>query len=151
MFRSILVAVDGSTHSARAVAEAVDLARSADGRLTLMSVGTRPPVWPSAYQTTQTDAELAVTAQAVVDDAAAAVPADVPVATVVSVGRAAAEIVTRAREAHHDLIVMGARGRGAAASLVLGSVSHAVLDQSPSAVLIVHAESDGAESGEASP
>jgi nucleotide-binding universal stress UspA family protein len=68
------------------------------------------------------------------------VPDDVPVATVVRVGRTADEIVTNASEDHHDLIVMGARGRGAATALMLGSVSHAVLNRSPAAVLIVHAE-----------
>jgi nucleotide-binding universal stress UspA family protein len=140
MFRTILVAVDGSTHSARALDEAVDLARSMDARLTLISVGTRPTVWPSPYQAVMTDAELQEAAQLVMDEAAAKIPDDISVATVVSVGRAADEIVTRAKEGDHDLIVMGARGRGAATSLLLGSVSHAVLNQSPSAVLIVHAE-----------
>jgi nucleotide-binding universal stress UspA family protein len=140
VFRSILVAVDGSTHSARAVEEAVDLARSMGGRLTLISVGAHPVVWPSPYQTVLSDAELEQTAQAALDDAAAKVPDDVPVATVARVGRPADEIVKRAREGHHDLIVMGARGRGAMTSLLLGSVSHAVLNQSPGAVLIVHAD-----------
>jgi nucleotide-binding universal stress UspA family protein len=140
VFRSILVAVDGSTHSAHALEEAVDLARAVDGRLTLMSVGSRPLVWPGGYQTTMTDAELAEAAQAAVDHAAAAVPDDVPVATVVRVGSPADEIIKVARDAPHDLIVMGARGRGAATSLVLGSVSHAVLDRSPAAVLVVHAD-----------
>jgi nucleotide-binding universal stress UspA family protein len=140
MFRSILVAVDGSTHGARALEQAVDLARALDGRLTLVSVGARPLVWPGGYQAAMTDEELAEVAQAAVDHAAAEVPADVPVATVVRVGRPADEIIALAREAPHDLIVMGARGRGAATSLVLGSVSHAVLNRSPAAVLIVHAD-----------
>jgi nucleotide-binding universal stress UspA family protein len=140
VFRNILVAVDGSTHGTRALEEAVDLARSVDGRLTLISVGTRPTVWPSPYQAVMADAELQEAAQLVMDKAAAEVPDDIAVTTLVSVGRAADEIVAKAKEGRHDLIVMGARGRGAATSLLLGSVSHAVLNQSPSAVLIVHAE-----------
>ena len=140
MYRNILVAVDGSTHSARAVEEAVDLAGSMDGRVTLISVGTHPVVWPSPYQTTMSDAELEEVARAIVDQAAAKVSDDVPVATLVRIGRPANEIVTRAREGGHDLIVMGARGRGAMTSLLLGSVSHAVLNQSPEAVLIVHGD-----------
>ncbi len=140
MFRSILVAVDGSKHGARAVDEAVDLARSVGGRLTLISVGTRPVLFAGSYVTAVSDADLEAGARSVVDEAAAKVPDDVPVETVVRVGGAADEIVKAAREGGHDLIVMGARGRGAAAALVLGSVSHAVLDRSPSAVLIVHAD-----------
>jgi nucleotide-binding universal stress UspA family protein len=140
MFRSILVAVDGSKHGALAVEEAVDLARSLGGSLTLISVGARPIVWPSPYQAVMSDDELRDSAQATVAAAAVAVPDDVSVATVVRVGRPADEIVAQAREGHHDLIVMGARGRGATTSLLLGSVSHGVLNQSPAAVLIVHAD-----------
>ena len=138
MFRNILVAVDGSTHSERAVEEAVDLARNADGCITLISVGTHPVVWPSPFQTTMTDADLEEAARAMVDEAEEKVPDDVSVATLVRVGRPADEIMTRARDGHHDLIVMGARGRGAVRSLLLGRVSHAVLIQSSEAVLIVH-------------
>jgi nucleotide-binding universal stress UspA family protein len=140
MFRSILVAVDGSTHSARAVEEAVDLARTVDGRLTLMSVGTRPVGWPGGYQTTVTDAELAETAQQWSTTRPQRCPTMSPSRLFVRVGRTADEIVTSAKEGHHDLIDMCARGRGAATSLVLGSASHAVLNRSPAAVLIVHAD-----------
>jgi nucleotide-binding universal stress UspA family protein len=140
MFRNILVAVDGSAQSARALEEAVDLARRMDGQLTLITVGTRPPVWPSAYQAIVSDAELQEEAHHVVERAAAELPDDVSAATVARVGRASDEIVTQARKGGYDLIVMGARGRGAAGSLLLGSVSHGVLNQSPSAVLIVHAQ-----------
>jgi nucleotide-binding universal stress UspA family protein len=86
------------------------------------------------------DDELRDAARATVDAAAVAVPDDIPVSILARVGRAADEIVAEAREGHHDLIVMGARGRGATTSLLLGSVSHAVLNQSPAAVLIVHAD-----------
>jgi nucleotide-binding universal stress UspA family protein len=147
MFRSILVAVDGSTHGTRALEEAIDLARSEGARLTLVTVATRPMIWPAPLQAAVTDAELEETAQALIDEAAAKVPDDVPVTTVVHVGRAADEIVRRASEHDHDLIVMGARGRGAATSLLLGSVSHGVLNQSPSAVLIVHAHEGEREAG----
>lgn len=139
MFRSILVAVDGSAHSARALAEAVDIARGSGGRLTLMSVGVRPVVYPGVYTSTVTDVELERAALLVADKAAEDVPDGVPVSTVARVGRPSDEILKRARAAGHDLIVMGSRGHGAAASLILGSVSHAVLNQSPAAVLIVHA------------
>jgi nucleotide-binding universal stress UspA family protein len=74
MFCNILVAVDGSAQSARALEEAVDLARSMDGQLTLITVGTRPPVWPSAYQAIVSDAELQEEAQHVVERVAAGYP-----------------------------------------------------------------------------
>lgn len=140
MFRNILVALDGSTHSDRALAEAIDLAAAGAGRLTLISVGAPPTVWPSAYVVVVPDGALQDAAQAVVDEAAATVPDDVPVSKAVRVGRPSDEIVATAKEQHHDLIVMGARGRGAVTSLLLGSVSHAVLNQSPAAVLVVHEE-----------
>jgi nucleotide-binding universal stress UspA family protein len=62
-----------------------------------------------------------------------------PVTTVVGRGSTAEAILARAREGDHDLIVMGSRGRGAAASAILGSVSHHVLHHGRVPVLIVHA------------
>jgi nucleotide-binding universal stress UspA family protein len=142
MFRKILVAVDGSTQSDRALLEAVDLATAANGSLTLISVGAPPTIWPSAYVVVVPEGDLENAAQHVVDEAAAKVPDSISVSKVVRIGRPADEVVAVAKEEHHDLIVMGARGRGATTSLLLGSVSHAVLNQSPAAVLIVHNESD---------
>lgn len=142
MFRSILVAVDGSTHSDRALQEAIDLTAAGNGSLTLISVGAPPTIWPSTYVVVVPDGALEDAAQKVVDEAAAKVPDNISVSKVLRMGRPADEIVATAKEQHHDLIVMGARGRGAATSLLLGSVSHAVLNQSPAAVLIVHDEGD---------
>ncbi len=140
MFRSILVALDGSEHSERALDEAIDLARSEGARLTLLSVGVQPQIYPTAFAITLSDVELTAAAEAVLEEAAAKVPDDVRFATVTRVGRAADQILKRAADGQHDLIVMGSRGHGAATSFLVGSVSHAVLNRSPRAVLIVHAD-----------
>jgi nucleotide-binding universal stress UspA family protein len=140
MFRNILAAVDGSVHSAHAVAQAADLALKEEARLTLISVGAPPTLWPSPFPIVLTNAELNAGAEAMIDKVTDQVPEAVPFTRVVRVGRPAEEIVAEAQEGEYDLIVMGARGRGAAASLLLGSVSHGVLSQSPAAVLIVHAD-----------
>ena len=140
MFRNILAAVDGSVDSARALVQAADLALKEDARLTLISVGAPPAIWPSPFPIVLTNAELNAGAQAMIDKVTDQVPAAVPFTRVVRVGRPAEEIVAEAQEGEYDLIVMGARGRGAASSLLLGSVSHGVLNMSATAVLIVHAD-----------
>jgi nucleotide-binding universal stress UspA family protein len=142
VFRNILVAVDGSEHSALALEQAIDLARSQKGRLTLVTVGGPPMMWPGPYQPAVSDTEMEEAARTVVEEAVAQVPVDVFARALVRVGRPAEEIVAVATEGRHDVIAMGARGRGGATSFLLGSVSHAVLNQSPSAVLIVHTDAD---------
>jgi nucleotide-binding universal stress UspA family protein len=63
-------------------------------------------------------------------------------ATVVS-GRPATVIVEQAREFRADVVVVGSRGRGPFASLLLGSVSAEVVDHAPCPVLVVRAPLDG--------
>jgi nucleotide-binding universal stress UspA family protein len=54
----------------------------------------------------------------------------------------AASIVGVAEGLDADMIVVGSRGRGAITELVLGSVSHSVLRQSPLPVLVIHAPAE---------
>jgi nucleotide-binding universal stress UspA family protein len=142
MFRSILVAVDGSPAATCALREAVDIARSEGARLTLMNVARLPRllISPGPYAVPWTDADLEASAREVLDDAERLVPDDVPVSTFVGHGPAPAAILRRVEAAGHDLVVMGSRGLGPAGALLLGSVSRAVLAQSPVPVLIVRKE-----------
>jgi nucleotide-binding universal stress UspA family protein len=138
MFRSILVAVDGSQAASKALEEAIELARESGARLTLISVAV-PFRWrlPSPYMAPfPSEGELALEAQEVADRAAALVPDDVPVSTVVRSGPTAKAILDRVEQGEHDLVVMGSRGLGLAGSLLVGSVGRAVLAHSPVPVLI---------------
>jgi nucleotide-binding universal stress UspA family protein len=139
VFRNILVAIDGSQAATAALEEAIELARSDGARLVLISVAA-PLRWrlaapPYVPYPTEYDPERA--AWEVVRRAEAFVPADVPVTSVVRTGPAAAAIVERAEQGGHDLVVMGSRGLGFLGSLVLGSVSRAVVARSPVPVRVV--------------
>jgi nucleotide-binding universal stress UspA family protein len=143
VFLNILAAIDDSAHAARALDEAVDLARAQRSRLTLMCVASRGS-WRylagpyAGMMPTQEDADEA--AERTIAAARTRVGDELPVTTVVSRGSPAEAILARAEAGDHDLIVMGSRGRGPAASALLGSVSHHVLHHGRVPVLIVHAE-----------
>jgi nucleotide-binding universal stress UspA family protein len=144
MFKSILVAWDGSEHAKRALAEAVDLALTQDARLTLLTIAAPLHVWPG-YVPPISQADLDSAAQQILAEGEALVPEGIPVSGRTAAGHPGTELLKRAAAADHDLIVLGSRGRGAVRSAVLGSVSHFVLNHATVPVLIVH--DGGRESG----
>jgi nucleotide-binding universal stress UspA family protein len=78
-------------------------------------------------------------AEAILRRARERVPDGVSVTTVLSEQPIRAALIRQIADGHHDLVVMGSRGRGAVRAALLGSVSHYVLHHSPIPVLIVHA------------
>lgn len=149
MFTRILVAVDGSAHAERALAEAVDLAKLNGAALTVMAVVPDPSPWLlgggwGGYAPPVTLDELSQEAEgqyrAMLDDAIKDVPGEVAVDTVLVHGEPASAILGQIAAGDHDLVVMGSRGRGEVRSLLLGSVSHDVLQTSHVPVLVVHAD-----------
>jgi nucleotide-binding universal stress UspA family protein len=143
MFRNILVSVDGSPHSHRALDEAIDIARASRGRLTILTAVNQPPVWAASSIATGAAAlsalDLEREAVGVMRCAVARVPDDVPVTTLISRRPIRTALMTAAACGDYDVLVMGSRGRRALAASLLGSVSHHALNHSPIPVLIVHA------------
>jgi len=144
VFRNILVAVDGSPHADRALSEAIDIARGSRARLTIITAVSEPSTGMTMALAAAAAASLGPAllreADRTVRAAAARVPDDISVTTILTEDPIRSAIMARIREGHHDLVVMGSRGRGTVRSAVLGSVSHHVLHHSPVPVLIVHAD-----------
>jgi nucleotide-binding universal stress UspA family protein len=143
MFRRLLVAFDGSSHAQAALADAIELAQANNGTLTVMAVVPNSSLWAGiAWEgpgiLVDMDASDEREYQLMLDRAVQTVPTSVPVTKLLLRGSAAARIIAEAPD--HDLIVMGSRGRGELRSLLLGSVSHAVLHSSPIPVLVTHHE-----------
>ena len=145
MFRNILVCVDGSAHSERALSEAIDLATAERSRLTLLTsipglptgrAARRPRPGSSPWPPSSNEAKA--TLRAAVDR----VPASIPVTKILTRKPIREALTARIKSGEHDLVVMGSRGRGALSASVLGSVSHYALNHSHVPVLIIHTEDE---------
>jgi len=149
MYKKILVAVDGSPHADRALADAIDLARATDGALTVITVAPDPAalalspgfgVAPVDYGQLLHDLEREY--HELLEREKAKIPAEVESQARLVSGRPAPAILDELRSGGYDLMVMGSRGRGGLRSLMLGSVSQAVLHASRVPVLVVHLPSE---------
>ncbi len=140
----IVVGVDGSEHSQRSLEWAMKEAALRHASLTVLAVH---PVaistWtqnPISYPQDEADEERArAAAQEGADKAAASLAERAPAVTVRSVcGSPAAELIKAGADA--DLLVVGARGNGGFARLLMGSVSAQVTHHAPCPVVVVPAE-----------
>jgi nucleotide-binding universal stress UspA family protein len=138
MFRDILVAVDGSPDAQAALRDAIDLAQSEHARMTLITAVPQVPATGLLVAGAVTG-DARAWAEAILRRALDQVPDDLPVSTVLTDQPTRLALIRQIKDGHHDLVVMGSRGRGAVRSALLGSVSHHVLHHSHVPVLIVHA------------
>jgi nucleotide-binding universal stress UspA family protein len=152
MFHNILVAIDGSADADQALAQAIDLAESEHARLTVITAPA--PVPATTYLaagagevTSKLFEDVHAEAEAILQRARERVPDDLPLTTLLADDAIRMAVIRQIEDGHHDLVVMGSRGRGAVSATLLGSVSHYVLHHSPVPVLIVHEEASEGESG----
>lgn len=148
-FRRVVLGVDGSAHSRRAVAFLTRLKPPRGGRVAVVRVvepvrAPSMPLVPSAMRAQiagQADAAsraLVAAARRQVEAAAATLAeAGWRARAVVRTGVPLAELLAAVRAERADALVLGARGAGAVTHFLLGSVAEAALKHAPVEVLIV--------------
>ena len=141
--RRILVAVDGSEASGRAVELAFTIAETSGASVTCV-LGWHVEVHDGVVVTERSserwaavEQRYAVVGHRTVDPVAARYPG-VEVDIVVRHGSPARAIVEAAVELDVDLVVVGRRGLGGFRGLLLGSVSRKVVEHAGRVVLVVH-------------
>src|SRR3954452_2843455 len=140
LYRNILVAVDGSPDADAALAHAGELARDQRARLTLLTA--IPPIPATALLATGAApprSEVVRHYSDLLRQAAATLPEDVSVTTLLVEGPPAKALIERAKSGAFDLIVMGSHGHGRLHTSLLGCVSQKVLHASPIPVLLTRA------------
>ena len=146
--KTILAAVDGSASSVKAVDFAADLAVRCEAELILLTVATEvAPIFDAEFKAyarlehIQTRAsEIALTsAETVVADARIQAQSKGVgrISTEATFGDPARRIIDFATDRHADLVVVGSRGHGTLAGLLVGSVAQKVLSHAACAVVVV--------------
>jgi nucleotide-binding universal stress UspA family protein len=139
MFEKILLAVDGSEHALHAARKAAELARCMKSKELRIVVSYDPiPMYLGEPNLQFAIDHRLNEAQAVLKRAQEEV-GEIPcrIHTEVIEGDAATAIIDVARTRACDVIVMGSRGLGRLAGLLLGSTSQKVVAHAPCPVLIV--------------
>jgi len=151
MFQKILVPLDGSAPSSKALKYGINVAKNFGSEIILLHVYSRavPFVTPeTGALPTPTVVSAEITAEVIeaakrignkiLAEAKHAVEKQkIPVKAVLREGDAVHEIVRTTKEEKIDLIVMGARGVSRIKELLLGSVSHGVCRKTTCSVMIV--------------
>lgn len=138
MFNKILVAVDGSPSSRKAVEAAMELAGKFGSRLYALSVVRLPDYAATVGEVTEAQAEGKNYYAGIMREIErAGGERGVPVSTKILFGHPAETILDYAKQEEVDLIVMGRNGTANVRRFLLGSVSDRVAHHSEIPLLLV--------------
>ena len=152
LFSKILVPLDGSEHSLKALEEAAQIAKKFSGKLTLIHVySVQPIVMPEPSTTGSlsipivTGDEVSMMIEAarkfgnkILEDGEKRInTSGVQVEKMLVEGHAGEEIVNAANQGNFDLIAIGARGVSHWREMLLGSVTDGVIHHVSCPVLVI--------------
>jgi len=138
LFEKILVPLDGSEHSIKALETAVQIANKFNGKITLIHVYSIGGLAISPTPVRGFIEAIRKVGASILADGEKRVKAEgVQVEILLMEGHMVEQIVMTCREGKFDLIVMGARGLSKVKEMLLGSVSDGVIRYACCPVLIV--------------
>jgi nucleotide-binding universal stress UspA family protein len=135
VFEKVLLAVDGSEYSAKAVPVAAEIAKKSNGEVLVFHAREYVVARGGSYQPEDAPDADGLVERVKVDVAATGVKMSGRVEPSLE-GRAAKAILRAAESEGADVIVMGSRGLSDLAGLLLGSVTHKVIQLSHCTVVV---------------
>ena len=139
MFKNILIAIDGSEYSNKALAYAANMAETYRATLWLVHVFAHPSDVLGYDDFEKLYAKRKCAGQLILD-AAVEMLGDPPfeIRAELREGPETESILNFAKNSQADIIVMGTRGMGTLKGLLLGSVSRKVIHYANCPVMVVH-------------
>ena len=135
--KKILVPVDGSESSERALTRAIEIASAMNASLAFLFVANVNQLAINACLSGTVLDAMQTTGEAILSHAEEMTPKGTATERLLETGSPAPVILDTAETANADLIVMGSRGLGLVKGMLLGSVSQYVVENAKCAVMVV--------------
>ena len=135
--KKILIPIDGSENSLKALRKAREIADLTQGKLTILHVTPIPTNYLTGYEvrTPSPNLEPGKAMLKAIKNKFRDFKGEIE--TIQLIGDASNEIIKIAEKDDYDLVVMGSRGLGTFSRAILGSVSNKVVNHIKKSVLIV--------------
>ena len=135
--KKILVPVDGSESSERALKTAIELAAALKAKLSFLYVANVNQLAVNSCLSAELLESVNKAGEAVLSHAEGSVPEGLETERLLETGSPASAIIDVAEDTGADFIVMGSRGLGLVKGVLLGSVSQYVVENASCAVMVV--------------
>jgi nucleotide-binding universal stress UspA family protein len=133
LYKKILVPVDGSAHSKRSLEEAIKIAKTTNGTITLLTVQpNRTKILSPPNQPSNDNSKSIILAE----NRKLVQTEGIFAEAILLEGNIVDQIVKTAKEGNFDVIVIGARGLNRFEEALLGSVSQGVVAKAPCPVIV---------------